>query len=49
MTDTMQKIASKLYDGEDEEVAGLVQEALDAGSGYGSGRDPGWRPDRWYG
>ena len=31
MTDTMQKIASKLYDGEDEEVAGLVQEALDQG------------------
>jgi len=27
----MQKIASKLYDGEDEEVAGLVQEALDQG------------------
>ena len=35
MTDTMQKIASKLYDGEDEEVAGLVQEALD------QGMDPG--------
>jgi len=31
MTDTMQKIASKLYNGEDEEVAGLVQEALDQG------------------
>jgi len=31
MTDTMQKIASKLYDGEGEEVAGLVQEALDQG------------------
>ena len=31
MTDTMQKIASKLYDGENEVVAELVQEALDQG------------------
>jgi 5-methyltetrahydrofolate--homocysteine methyltransferase len=31
MTDTMQKIATNLYDGEDEVVAELVQEALDQG------------------
>jgi len=31
MTDIMQKMASKLYEGEDEEVAELVQEALDQG------------------
>jgi len=31
MTDTMQKIATNLYHGEDEEVAELVQEALDQG------------------
>jgi 5-methyltetrahydrofolate--homocysteine methyltransferase len=35
MTDTMQKIATNLYDGEDEEVAGLVQEALDQGMAPG--------------
>jgi 5-methyltetrahydrofolate--homocysteine methyltransferase len=31
MTDILQKIASNLYDGEDEEVAALVQQALDQG------------------
>ena len=31
MTDILQQIASKLYDGEDQEVAGLVQQALDQG------------------
>jgi len=31
MTDILQKIASNLYDGEDEEVAVLVQEAVDQG------------------
>lgn len=31
MADILQKIASKLYEGEDEEVAALVQQALDAG------------------
>jgi corrinoid protein of di/trimethylamine methyltransferase len=31
MADTLQKIASNLYDGEDEEVAALVQQALDQG------------------
>jgi 5-methyltetrahydrofolate--homocysteine methyltransferase len=31
MTDILQKIAAKLYDGEDEETAGLVQQALDEG------------------
>lgn len=31
MADILQKIASKLYDGEDEEVAELVQRALDDG------------------
>ncbi len=35
MADVLQKIASNLYDGEDEEVAELVQEALD------QGMDPG--------
>ena len=35
MADVLQKIASNLYDGEDEEVAALVQEALD------QGMDPG--------
>ena len=29
--DILQKIASNLYDGEDQEVAELVQEALDQG------------------
>ncbi len=29
MTDILQKIASNLYEGEDEAVAGLVQQALD--------------------
>ncbi len=31
MADILQKIASKLYEGEDEEVAELVQKALDSG------------------
>ena len=31
MEDTLQKIASNLYEGEDQEVAELVQEALDQG------------------
>ncbi len=31
MADILQKIASNLYDGEDQEVADLVQEALDQG------------------
>ena len=31
MADVLKQMASKLYDGEDEEVAGLVQQALDAG------------------
>ncbi len=31
MTDILQQIASKLYDGDDQEVAGLVQQALDQG------------------
>ncbi len=31
MADILQKIASKLYEGEDEEVAELVQQALDSG------------------
>jgi len=31
MADTLQKIASNLYDGEDKEVAELVQQALDQG------------------
>ncbi len=31
MADILQKIASKLYEGEDEEVAELVQRALDSG------------------
>ncbi len=31
MADILQKIAAKLYEGEDEEVAELVQQALDAG------------------
>jgi 5-methyltetrahydrofolate--homocysteine methyltransferase len=31
MADILQKIASNLYDGEDEEVAALVQQALDQG------------------
>jgi 5-methyltetrahydrofolate--homocysteine methyltransferase len=31
MADILQQIASKLYDGEDEAVAGLVQQALDQG------------------
>ena len=31
MADILQKIASKLYDGEDEEVAELVQKAVDQG------------------
>ncbi len=31
MADILQKIASNLYDGEDQEVAELVQEALDQG------------------
>jgi len=35
MTDTMQKIATNLYKGEDEEVAELVQEALDQGMAPG--------------
>ncbi len=35
MADVLQEIASNLYDGEDEEVAELVQEALD------QGMDPG--------
>ncbi len=35
MADVLQRIASNLYDGEDEEVAELVQEALD------QGMDPG--------
>jgi 5-methyltetrahydrofolate--homocysteine methyltransferase len=35
MADVLQRIGSNLYDGEDEEVAALVQEALD------QGMDPG--------
>ena len=31
MEDVLREIASNLYDGEDKEVAGLVQEALDSG------------------
>jgi len=31
MAEVLQKIASNLYDGEDETVAGLVQDALDKG------------------
>jgi 5-methyltetrahydrofolate--homocysteine methyltransferase len=31
VADILQKIASNLYDGEDQEVAELVQEALDQG------------------
>lgn len=31
MADILQQIASNLYDGEDQEVAGLVQQALDQG------------------
>ena len=33
MTDLLEKIASNLYEGEDEEVAALVQQALDQGMG----------------
>ena len=33
MADVLQEIASKLYDGEDQEVAALVQQALDEGMG----------------
>jgi 5-methyltetrahydrofolate--homocysteine methyltransferase len=35
MADILEKIASKLYEGEDGEVAELVQEALDQGMGPG--------------
>ena len=35
MADILEKIASKLYDGEDEEVAELVQSALDKGMAPG--------------
>ena len=31
MADILQQIASNLYEGEDEAVAGLVQKALDQG------------------
>jgi len=35
MADILQEIASKLYDGEDKEVAALVQQALDTGMNPG--------------
>jgi 5-methyltetrahydrofolate--homocysteine methyltransferase len=35
MSDILEKIASNLYNGEDEEVAALVQKALDQGSSAG--------------
>ena len=35
MADILQEIASKLYDGEDKEVAALVQQALDSGMNPG--------------
>ncbi len=47
MADVFQKIASKLYDGEDQEVAELVREALD--QGVAPRGDPSQWPDRWHG
>ena len=49
MADILQKIVSNLYDGEDQEVAELVQEALDQGLEPGEilrgGSSPAWT--RW--